>query len=146
MQFWTILGQYDPLNSPLYYQRSTFRGSISPNAYINLYSQKIYSFLTFVAWKCTKCTQKSYNWSFWPIFGHLNPQNGRLYYQRSKFKCSYSPKSLHKLALPENVLIFNLYGVKVYQMFLKVVYRVILTNFRTLRPTQKPLILTRKYI
>ena len=63
----------------------------------------MYSFLTFVAWKCTKCTQKSYNWSFWPIFGHLNPQNGRLYHKRSTFRGSYSVKSFNKFALQENV-------------------------------------------
>ena len=29
MQFWPILGPYDPLKSPLHYQRSTLHGSYS---------------------------------------------------------------------------------------------------------------------
>ena len=30
MQFWLILGPYDPLKSPLNYQQSTLQGSYSP--------------------------------------------------------------------------------------------------------------------
>ena len=30
MQFWPILGPYDPLRGPLQYQKSTFKGSYSP--------------------------------------------------------------------------------------------------------------------
>ena len=80
----------------------------------------MYSFLTLVAWKCTNCTQKSYNWSFWPIFGHLNPQNGRLYYQRSIFRGSYSVKSFHKLVLQENVSNSVFFELKVHLQCLKV--------------------------
>ena len=84
------------------------------------------------------------------ILGHLDKfadpltQSKAPYYQGIKFKGSNSPKSLYKSVLPEIVFIFNFYDVEVYKMFLKVVYRVILTNFRTLSPTQKPLILPRK--
>ena len=30
MQFWPILGPYDPLKGPLHYQRSTLNGTYSP--------------------------------------------------------------------------------------------------------------------
>ena len=83
---------------------------------------------------------------FWPILGPYDPLKSPSHYQQSILNGSYSPKSLHKLVLTENVFIFIFYDVKVYQMFLKVVYRVILTNFRTLSPTQKPLILPRKNV
>ena len=86
------------------------------------------------------------------ILGHIDKfsdpltQSKAPYYQGIKFKGSNSPKSLYKLVLPEIVFIFNFYDVEVYKMFLKVVYRVSLTNFRTLLHTQMPFILPRKYI
>ena len=57
---------------------------------------------------------------FDPFFGHLNPQNGRLYYQRSTFRGSYSVKSFHKLVLQENVSNSAFFELKVHLQCLKV--------------------------
>ena len=45
---------------------------------------------------------------------------------------SYSPESLHKLVLPENVTISNFYEVEMYKKCPKLVNLVILTNFLAL--------------
>ena len=80
----------------------------------------MYSCFTFVAWKCTKYTQKSNICSFWPIFGPPIPQNSRLYYQRSTFRGSYSVKCFHKLVLQENVSNPVFFELKVHLQCLKV--------------------------
>ena len=76
MQFWPILGLYDPLRGPLYYQKSTFKSSYSPKSLHKFILPENLSLLSFVKWKLKKYAQKSYIWSFWPIFTPPNPQNG----------------------------------------------------------------------
>ena len=60
-QFWDLM-TYS--KAPYTTKKVLLRAHILSKVSINLYYQKMYSFLTFVAWKCTKCTQKSHNWSF----------------------------------------------------------------------------------
>ena len=55
----------------------------------------------------------SYFMQFWPILGPYDPLKSPLHYQRSTLKGSYSPKSLHKLVLPENGSISIFFEVKV---------------------------------
>ena len=52
---------------------------------------------------------------FWPILGQYVPLRGPLQYQKSTFKRSYSPKSLHKLVLPENGFISIFLEVKMFK-------------------------------
>ena len=129
--FWPIFGPPTQKMTPYTTMEVHLEAHIFLKAYINSYYQKIYLFLTFVPWKCIKCIQKSYIRSFWPIFGPPNPQNGPLYYQGSTFRGPYFAKSLHKLVLPENILISYFCGMEMHKMYPKVVYLVILTYFRT---------------
>ena len=119
MQFWPILGPYDPLKSPLHYQESTFNGSYSLKSLHKLVLPENALISYFYGMKMQKMYPKSYNWSFWPVFGHLNPQNGRLYYQRSTFRGSYSVKCFHKLVLQENVSNPVFFELKVHLQCLK---------------------------
>ena len=52
---------------------------------------------------------------FWPILGPYDPLKGPLQYQESTFKGSYSPKSLHKLVLPENGFISIFFEAKMFE-------------------------------
>ena len=61
----------------------------------------------------------SYFMQFLPILGPYDPLKGPLHYQESTFKGSYSLKSLHKLVLPENVLISYFCGVEMHKMYPK---------------------------
>ena len=66
---------------------------------------------------------------FLVIFDHFhfhNPLKSPLYQQQSTCKGSYSPKSLHKLVLPETVFISYFYEVEMYLMYPEVVYLVFL--------------------
>ena len=49
---------------------------------------------------------------FWPILGPYDQFKSPLHYQECTFKGSYSPKSLHKLVLPENGFISIFFEVK----------------------------------
>ena len=143
---WPVFGPPTQKMTPYTTMEVHLEAHIFLKAYINSYYQKIYLFLTFVPWKCIKCIQKSYIRSFWPIFGPPNPQNAPLYYQGSTFRGPYFAKSLHKLVLPENILISYFCGMEMHKMYPKVVFLVILTYFQTPKPTKWPLILPRKYI
>ena len=66
---------------------------------------------------------------FLPILGPYDPLKGPLHYQESTLNGSYSLKSLHKLVLPENVLISYFFGMEMHKMYPKVVSLVILTHF-----------------
>ena len=147
-----ITGHFDQFLNPLTHSKALYitsellkQSHILSKTYIKQYYQKIYSSLTFVAQKCTKCTQKSYILSYC-IFGPPNPQNGPLYYQGSTFRGPYFAKSLHKLVLTENIFISYFCGMEMHKMYPKVVFLVILTYFQTPKPTKWPLILPRKYI
>ena len=60
-QFWDHMTHS---KAPYTTKKVLLRAHILSKVSINKYYQKMYSFLTLVAWKCTNCTQKSYNWSF----------------------------------------------------------------------------------
>ena len=79
-------------------------------------------------------------------FEPYDPLRGLLQDQQSTFKGSYSPKSLHKLVLPENVFISNFLEVEMNEKCPKVIYQVILDIFGTLWPTQMTFIVSIKYI
>ena len=91
-----------------------------------------YSFLTYGACGNVQNGPKSlYLANFQPP----NLLKSPLYYQWSTSNSSYSPKILHKLVLPENIIISYFCGMENHKMYPKVVYLVILTYFRT--PTHK---------
>ena len=48
----SCFGHSDSLKSPIYYERSTCRGSYSPKSLHKLYYQKMYSKLSFFKYKC----------------------------------------------------------------------------------------------
>ena len=58
---------------------------------------------------------------FWPIFGPYDPLKGPLHYKESTSMGSYSLISLHKLVLPENVLISLFCGMEMHKTYPKVV-------------------------
>ena len=77
MQFWPILGPYDPLKSPWYYQRSTLNGSYSPkilhkivlpgNGFISIFfGVKMFE-------KCPKCHITCNFGTIWPTQKPLTP-------------------------------------------------------------------------
>ena len=116
MQFWPILGPYVPLKSPWYYQRSTLNGSYSPkilhkivlpgNGFISIF---------FRSENVRKVPKMSYFMQSRPILGTYDPLKSPLHYQQSTLQDSYSPKILHKIALPENGFISIFFGVKMLE-------------------------------
>ena len=76
---------------------------------------------------------------FWPILGPYDLFKGLLRYQESTFRGSYSPKSLHKLVLPENGFISILFEAKMFENAQKVIYHAILANLGPYDPLKGPL-------
>ena len=113
MQFWPILGPYDPLRAPLLYQQKHLRVQILPKVSINCNYQKKNSFISFWSENVWEVPKMSYFMQFWPIFGPYYPLKNPLHYQRSSLKGSYSPKILHKIVLPENGFISIFFEVKI---------------------------------
>ena len=112
--------RFDRFSDPPIYLKDPYTtNKVHSTAYIlskvstNEYYRKMDLFLVYVKWKCTKCTQKLYIYPFWPIFGPSDPLKGPLHYYQSTFYGSYSPKSLHKLVLPENGFISIFSEVKI---------------------------------
>ena len=70
------------------------------------------SFLSFLKWKCSKSAQNVIFHAILANFEPYDPLRGLLQDQQSTFKGSYSPKSLHKLVLPENGFISIIFEVK----------------------------------
>ena len=81
----------------------------------------------------------SYFMQFWPISGLYDPVKGPFHYQRSTLKGSYSPKSLHKFILPENLSTSNFREVEIKEICPKVVYQVILAIMWPYDPLKSPL-------
>ena len=52
---------------------------------------------------------------FWPILGPYDPLKSPLHHQESSLNGSYSPKSLHKLVLPENGFISIFFEAKMFE-------------------------------
>ena len=80
------------LKSHLYYQWSTSNCLQSPISLHQLVLPKMYSFLTFTAWKCTKCAQKLYIWSFWPTLEPYNPLKSSLHSSEVHLRAHIHPK------------------------------------------------------
>ena len=72
-------------------------------------------------------------------FEPSDPLKSPIYQQRSTPKCPYSPKSLHKFVLPENVFKTKFFEVKVHWKCPKPVYLVILSNFEPSDPLKSPI-------
>ena len=70
------------------------------------------SFLSFLKWKCSKNAQNVIFHAILANFEPYDPLRGLLQDQQSTFKGSYSPKSLHKLVLPENGFISIFFELK----------------------------------
>ena len=145
MQFWPILGPYDPLKSPLHYQQSTLQDSYSSkilhkvalpeNGFISIFSE----------WKCSKSAQNVIFHAILTNFGTCNPLKSPFYYQKSTLNGIYFPKSLHKLLLPENGFNSIFFKRKCSKTAQNVISHAILANFGTIWPTKKPLTLSTKY-
>ena len=126
----SILGHLDKFSDPLiqskapYYQGIKFKGSNSPKSLCKSVLPEIVFIFNFYDVEVYKIFLKVVYRVICSISRPFHSLKSPLYYQGSKFKCSYSPKSLHRLVLPENVIFFNLYGVGMYKMFLKVINNV----------------------
>ena len=83
MQFWPILGPYDPLKGPLHYQESTFKGPYSPNSLNILVLPEVWFISSFLKWKCSKVPKITNFMQFWPISGPYDPLKSTLHYQQS---------------------------------------------------------------
>ena len=139
MQFWTILGPYDPFKCPWYYQQSTLNGSYYPKILhkIVLPENRVISIFFDV-----KMTEKCLNVIFhaiWPILGPYGPLKGPLHYQWCSLMGSYSFKILQKILLPENGFISIFLEWKFSKSAQNVILHAILAHFGTIWPTQKPL-------
>ena len=138
MQFWPILGPYDPLKSPLHYQRSTLKGSYSPKILHKIVLPENGFISIFLKRKWSKSAQNVIFHAILTNFGPYDPLKGPLRYQECTFKGSYSPKSLHKLVLPENKFIPTFLKWKCSKSSQNVIFHAILTSFGTIWSTQKP--------
>ena len=102
IQFWPILGPYDPHKSPLYYQRSTLNGSCSPKILHKIVLPEIGFNPIFLKWKWPKSVKNVIFHAILTNFGTIWPTQKPLILPTKYFKSSYSPKILHKIVLPEN--------------------------------------------
>ena len=113
--------------------------NILPKVSIIQYCQKKDSFLSFLKRKCSKSAQNVIFHGFWPILGPYDPLKIPLHYQQSMINGSYTLKSLHKLVLPETVLISQFYEVESYKLYPKFVFLVIFDHFHFHNPLKSPL-------
>ena len=74
----------------------------------------------------------SYFMQFWPILGPYDLLKRPLHYQQSMLKGSISPKSLHRLVLPENGYISICFEVKMFKNAQNVIFHAILANIGTI--------------
>ena len=116
MQFWPILGPYDPLRGPLQYQRSTFKGSYFPKMLHKIVLPKngliSTSFEVKMLEKCPKC---HISCSFGQFWDHMTHSEAPYSTDIVTFNGSYSPKILQKIVLPENGFISIFYEVKMLE-------------------------------
>ena len=112
MQFWPILGPYEPVKSPLYYQQITLNGSCSRKILHKIVLPENGFISIFLKWKWPKSAENDIFHAILTILGPYDPLKSPWYYQQSTFKGSYSPKSLHKLVLPENGFISIFFELK----------------------------------
>ena len=112
----TNLGQYDQLKGPLHNQQSMWKGSYSPKIlHKKVLPEYVFMPILFLSENVWKVPKMSYFMQFWPILGPYDPLKSPLHYQQSMLNGSYSPKSLHKLVLPENGFISIFFEVKMFE-------------------------------
>ena len=97
------------------------------------------SFLSFLKWKYSESAQNVIFHAILANFEPYDPLRGPLQDQQSTFKGSYSPKSLHKFILPENLSTSNFREVEMKEIRPKVVYQVILAIMGPYDPLKSPL-------
>ena len=129
IQFWPILGPYDPLKSTLHHQQSMLNGSYSPKILYKLVLLENGFISNFLKRKYSKSAQ---NVIFHAILGPYDPLKSPLHYQQSTLNGSCSPKSLHELVLPENGFISIFLKQKCSKSAQTVIFHAILTNFETI--------------
>ena len=140
MQFWSILGLYDPLKGPLHYQRTTLKVSHSPESLHKIVLPEYGLISIFFEVKMTEKCQNVIKNAILDNFGTIyDPFKGPFHYQRSTLKSSFSPKSLHKFILPENLSTSNFREVEIKEICPKVVYQVILAIMGPYDPLKSPL-------
>ena len=99
----SYFGHSDSLKSSINYESSTFRGSYSPKSLHKIVlPENVFKAIFCEVEMLLKCPKVVYmvNLSY---FGHSDSLKSPTYYESSTFRGSYSPKSLHKFVLPENV-------------------------------------------
>ena len=115
MQFWPILGLYDPVKGPFHYLRSTLKGSYSPKSLHKFILPENLSTSNFREVEIKEICPKVVYQVILAIMGPYDPLKSPLHYQQSTLQDSYSPKILHKIALPENGFISIFFGVKMFE-------------------------------
>ena len=97
MQFWTILGLYDPFKGPFHYQRSTLKSSYSPKSLHKFILPENLSTSKFREVEIKEICPKVVYQVILAIMGPYDPLKSPLHYQQSTLQDSYSPKILHKI-------------------------------------------------
>ena len=115
MQFWPILGLYDPVKGPFHYQRSMLKGSYSPKSLHKFILPENLSTSKFREVEIKEICPKVVYQVILSIMGPYDLLKSPLHYQESNFTCSYSPKSLSKLVLLENGFISTLFEAKMFK-------------------------------
>ena len=116
MQFWPILGPYDPHRGPLQYQQSTFKGSYSlKSLYKLVLPENRFISIFFEVKMFEKCPKCLISCNFDLICGPYDPFKSPLHYQRSTLKGLYSFKIIHKIVLPENEFISIFFELKMFE-------------------------------
>ena len=96
-------GHSDSLKRPIYYESSTFRGSYSPKSLQKIVlPENVFKVIFYEVELLLKCP-KIVCIVILSYFGHSDSLKSPTYYESSTLRGSYSPKSLHKFVLPENV-------------------------------------------
>ena len=86
MQFWPILGPYDPLKSPLHYQQSTLHGSYSPVLLYKIVLPENGFISIFLKQKCSKSAQNVIFYAILTNFGTIWPTQKPLIRPTKYFK------------------------------------------------------------
>ena len=71
--FHVILGQYDPLKSPLHYQQSMLKRLYSPKILNKIVLPEMDSFLSFLKWECSKSDQNVIFHAILANYGTIRP-------------------------------------------------------------------------
>ena len=142
-QFSTFLSHSKPAYTKL---RSTSRGSYFPNSLNKFVLSENVLKPIFCEVEILLRAMKCRIYGYFEQFGPSEPLKSPVYYQRSIFRDSYFPKSLHKILLPENVLKAIFCEVEMLLKCTKVVYMVILSCFGHADSLKSPIYYQRSII